>query len=596
MSQPLAHDPRKSELKLSPEESRWLRQLPKAGGRPIRLAMAASIAGGLLLLPQAWLVAELVDRAIVQGQGREQVTGLLLGLAAMLPLRVLLAYLSETFGVEGAEQAKLWLRRVLLTRLLAKGPLPLRRRASGAVAAVLVDQVDGFTAFLARYLPAMAGAAFLPVAFALVLLHREPFVGGLLFLTAPLIPLFMALVGFGALAASRRQAGALTRLSGLFGERLRGLALLKAYGRGEAEAARAETAAEELSRHTLSVLRIAFLSSAVLEFFAALGVAGVALYVGLSFLGMIDLGAGMSLATSLFCLLLAPDFYLPLRQMAAHYHDRANAKAAVESIRELLDDPLPQPAKPVAVERPAVPAKPPAGRARLPLGLQVKGLRVEAEDRGAVLDHLDLTLEPGERVAILGPSGCGKTTLLESLYGWRPLTAGSVLLNGVPLDAIDRQGLGGRVAYVPQAPRLFHGSLAANIALARPQASRQEVEAAAEAALVLRFAAQLPRGLDTPVGERGLGLSGGEIQRVALARLFLTDPDLVLLDEPTASLDVGSEKAVMAALDRFLTGRTLLMATHSLALLPLVDRSLRLVQGRLDPAVAGRPQSRRRKP
>jgi ATP-binding cassette subfamily C protein CydD len=302
----------------------------------------------------------------------------------------------------------------------------------------------------------------------------------------------------------------------------------------------------------------------VLEFFAALGVAGVALYVGLTYLDMINLrGSELGLQAGLFCLLMAPEVYLPLRTLAAHYHDRANAKAAVASIEAAFDG------LPVAAASPMSSGEVLMGRRALPVS--VTDLTVETPERGTIFSGASFGIDTGETVALLGPSGIGKSTLIEVLARLRT-HAGKVELGGVALEAIEEGALRRQVAVLGQRPRLFHGTIAGNIRLGRPHASDAEVRAAAQRACVLDFADRLPEGLDTPIGERGRGLSGGEAQRVALARIFLRDPGLILLDEPTAHLDTETEARVMRAILSFAWGRSLLVATHSMAVAEQMSR------------------------
>ena len=295
---------------------------------------------------------------------------------------------------------------------------------------------------------------------------------------------------------------------------------------------------------SLRVLRIAFLSSAVLEFFASLSVAMIALYLGLTYLGMLDLRAApLTLGMGVFCLLLAPEFYAPLRRLATHYHDRAAALAAMDEIALVLDDAPPVVASDADGGTPI---------AATPLvSVRDATLRHPAAARD-VLSDLTLDLHREQHVALVGASGDGKSTLLEALAGWLPLHAGTL-----------RHAPGLRIGYAPQRPFLFAGSLRDNLRMAKPGARDAELEQAAEAAQVLRFASRLPEGLDTVIGERGFGLSGGEARRVALARVFLRDPDLLLLDEPTAFLDPDTEAAVLQAIRTFARGRCVLMATHS---------------------------------
>ena len=378
----------------------------------------------------------------------------------------------------------------------------------------------------------------------------------------------MALAGWGAQIATRRQARALSLLTGRFADRLRGLTTLKLFGRAEAETAGIVAASDQLRRRSLRVLRIAFLSSAILEFFAALGVAGIALYVGLSFIGFTNLRfTPLSLELGLFLLLMAPEVYNPLRLLAAHYHDRASAKAAIGEIEAQLG------ALPETITSLANPA--PGARSGA-VGATLANLTLRTPEQvRVVLADANLTIAPGEHVAFLGPSGIGKSTLLEAIARLR-LHGGAIELDQIPLADWAEADLRHRLTMLGQRPRIFAGSMAANIALARPDASTADVRRAAELAHVAGFADALPDGLDTQLGEGGLGLSGGQAQRIALARIYLRDPGLILLDEPTAHLDAELEQLVLDDLTRFARDRTLIIATHSLAVAARMDKAWRI--------------------
>lgn len=563
--------------------------LAKAARLPLMLAGAAPLVSGALLVVQAWLLASVLDAAIVRQVPRQELLGDILGIAGLMLLRACITWAGERAGADAAERIKRHVRQSLFRRLVQKGPYWSRGQASGELASAVVDQVEALDGFFAKYLPAMAAAAMLPVAFSVVLLPMDVIAGLVLLITAPLIPLFMALVGWGAQGASRRHLRAFARLSGFFADRLRGLSTLKLYGRAEAEAASVVAASDALRQRTMSVLRIAFLSSAVLEFFAALGVAGVAVYIGLTYLGFLDLRwSPLTLQAGLFCLLMAPEVYAPLRQFAAHYHDRAAALAAVTQIGVLFDG-LPQEG-----DAPAggavgagnsgkiagsIPERRGAG-----VALAIAGLHLDAPGRSqAVLSNAGLTMAPGEHAALMGPSGIGKSTLVEAIARLRPFQ-GDIRVDGLPLPEWDEAALRQRVALIGQKPQLLAGSIADNIRLGRPDASDAELHAAARRACVLEFTEALPQGLATQLGGRGHGLSGGQAQRVALARLFLRDPGLILLDEPTAHLDEATQARVLDAILEFSAGRTLLLATHAPAVASRLGRTLRVAGGKVEDA------------
>jgi ATP-binding cassette subfamily C protein CydD len=580
-----------SKVEKTRAETRWLMALKRQAGRGYLLALLAPVISGGLLVIQAFTFASVLERAIVGGVAP---TALLPGIAliaGLILVRTILGALGDRSSMVAAERIKLNLRTTLFGSILAKPPSWSDGRSSGALSSVMVEQVEAVDGFFSRYYPAMVQASVLPIAFAAIILPLDWLAALLFLVTAPLIPVFMALVGWGAQAATEHQATALSRLSGRFADRLRGLTTLRLFGRATSETEAVYKASENLRERTLKVLRIAFLSSAVLEFFAALGVAGVALYVGLSFLGLINVrGTPLPYQVGLFVLLMAPEVYQPLRVLAAHYHDRAAAKAAVgEMLTQFgglpqIDQSLPDRASTIAAK---------TG----PAALEIRGVIVQTPDRGrTILDRLDLSVPAGQSVAILGASGIGKSTLLEAIGRLRPYD-GEIRLDGADLANIDEAQLRTELAFLPQRPRMFYGTIAENIRLGRQAASDAEVNRAANLAGVDDFAARLPLGLDTPLGDGGLGLSGGEIQRVALARIFLRDPRVMLLDEPTAHLDAATQRQVLDSLMRFAAGRTLIIATHSAAVVSRMEKVWRMAGGKLLPTPFGRralpPQSLR---
>ncbi|WP_404402042.1 thiol reductant ABC exporter subunit CydD [Pelagibacterium halotolerans] len=557
---------------------RRLTELRARGGAQITLAIVIPLISGTLLVLQAALLANVLGQAIQKGMQLSTLWPMILGIAGLIALRAILGVAGEQAGQLGAEKIKLSLRRELFGQILDRRRAMGLAPASGAVTAALVDQTETLEPFFARYLPAMVSAAILPVAFAVVVFPVD-WVAGLLFLvTAPLIPLFMALAGWGAQAATDRQAKALAELSAHFADRLRGLLTLKLFGQSDAAIAAVYDASEALRQRTNAVLRIAFLSSAILEFFAALGVAGVALYVGLTFLGFIPIHPELTLTGGLFALIMAPEVYNPLRQLAAHYHDRAAARSALAEIETQI----------AQIETPAIrAAEDPTSLAAGPIALDIGTLTIKTETGRPILEGLDLSLAAGAHLAIMGPSGIGKSTLARAIT--RLLDhEGTITLDGTPLAAIDESALRKRVVFITQKPRIFFGTIAENIAFAAPDAPSAAIRLAAERACVAEFTDALPGGLDTRVGEGGEGLSGGQIQRIALARLFLTDPGLVILDEPTAHLDAETEARVLDEIFAFARGRTLIVLTHARAIASRADKVMTLAGGKLLPTAVKR--------
>ncbi|MFA5663690.1 thiol reductant ABC exporter subunit CydD [Castellaniella sp.] len=640
----------------------WLAALRRHESRCFAAAMGAPLAAGLLLVAQVWLLAQVLGR-MVQGQmALAELAPWVLGIVTLLALRALIHWLGERLASRAAERLKARVRQALFARLFELGPQWTRQQISGELASVLVDQVEQLDGYLTRYLPAVLAAVVLPLAFAVVLLPFDWVAALILLVTAPLIPVFMALVGWGAQAASARHQQAMVRLSGRFADRLRGAFTLRLFGRTQDEVAAMRAASHALSQKTLGVLRIAFLSSAVLEFFAALGVAGIALYIGLSYLGFLQVQARpVDLPLGLFALFMAPEVYNPLRQLAASYHDRAAAVAAVDQIAHLFQG-LPQPAAPGARPRVRTPAYAPkeagtgagaGGRAAAPdaamaqdataapgtaaapawipvspeppAALQVRGLDMPDRHAGALWSRpLDLTLMQGEHLALMGASGVGKTSLLEALAGLRVPLAGEVqvlgwrwmaaaqagleparvgpppavagagagagrcgsMVGGVATGVHAHPELGARLVFISQRPFFLAGTVADNLRLAAPATDAGQWQAALQRACAWDFVAASHEGLYTRLGEMGHGLSGGQLRRLALARLFLLDPGVVLLDEPTAHLDAATAHRVLTEIVRFCRGRTLILATHDARVADALGRCLVLQAGR-DSACAG---------
>lgn len=565
------------------QASRRLDGLATPARARLRGAAAATVLAGWLLVPQAAMIAWAVQRVFVENAA-PTAAAVPVGLLLLIGLlRAALSWCSRRLADDAVETIRLRLRENIVRRLFSRGPLKLRLQRSGGLTELIGTHVDALEGYFGGFVLARIEVVAVPLFLLVAVFFVDRIVGTILLLTMPLIPLFMMLVGWGAEAASRRQLQALTRMSGHFADRLRGLGLIRLYGRAEAELAGIGSAAENLRQRSLKVLRIAFLSSAVMEFFASLSVAMVAMYLGLTYLGMLSFrGAPLSLGIGVFCLLLAPEFYAPLRRLAAHYHDRASALAALGELETALETTFDRKVKSdtSAVALPALPPTDNASSEQVRAAPAIHLRHASLRPLGAahdVLEDLSFELPAADRLAVVGPSGCGKSTLLEALAGWLPTQSGQVI---VPA--------GIRIGYAPQRPFLFHGSIADNLRMALPGATDAQLHVAAEAAQVMAFAARLPQGLDTVIGERGFGLSGGEARRIALARVFLRDPALLLLDEPTAFLDPRTEAALLRAIAEFSHGRTLVIATHSAAAVRIADQVLQLPAGML---LKGEPQT-----
>jgi ATP-binding cassette subfamily C protein CydD len=435
-----------------------------------------------------------------------------------------------------------------------------------------MEQVEGLHDFYAFYLPQLAMAVMIPAAVLAFVFPHSWAAGGLLLATAPLIPLFMILIGMGAESISQRHFQALARMSAYFLDVLQGLTTLKLFDRSKSTEKTIAAVSNTYRKRTMGVLRVAFLSSAVLEFFSSISIALVAVYLAMSYLGYLSFGVygePLSLAGGFFILLLAPDFYLPLRELGTHYHARAEAVGAAEEILKILTVPHPG-----ALNGTITWVQ------TSPLHIQFQNVHLAFDGgRRPALQGINFDLKSGEQVVVVGGSGAGKTTTLNLLLGFIKPDKGCILINGNRLADLTPDSWREQIAWIGQRPVLFHGTIRENIVLGRPQATAEQIEQAAGNAGVLDFSRQSPAGLETQVGEQGAGISRGQAQRVALARAFLKDAPLLLLDEPTAGLDTENESLIMDALNRLSRGRTVLMLTHRLTNIKHADRILVLENG-----------------
>ncbi|MFH9646154.1 thiol reductant ABC exporter subunit CydD [Streptomyces albidoflavus] len=528
--------------------------------RATRFFLAAVVVlgalGAGLVIAQAMLLAELIASSFEQRFDTGDLTTPLLLLVAVALGRALVSWLTELAAHRASAAVTSELRMRLVERAGQLGPGWLGDQRTGSLIALATRGVDALDDYFARYLPQLGLAVVVPVAVLARIVTEDWVSAAIIVVTLPLIPLFMALIGWATQSRMDRQWGLLSRLSGHFLDVVAGLPTLKIFGRAKAQAESIRRITHDYRRATLRTLRIAFLSSFALELLATLSVALVAVTIGMRLVH-----GDMDLYTGLVILVLAPEAYLPLRQVGAQYHAAAEGLAAAEEVFAVLETPVPHTGT----------QAPPAG------ALAFEGVTVRYPGRDApAVREATFTVEPGETVALVGPSGCGKTTLLQAALGFVAPAEGRVTVGGTDLAEVDREQWHQRIAWVPQRPQLFAGTVAENVRLARPDASEAEVARALEQAGAREFVAGLPAGAETELGEDGAGLSAGQRQRVALARAFLADRPVLLLDEPTASLDGASEEAVVEAVRRLAVGRTVLLVVHRPALLAVADRVVRL--------------------
>lgn len=544
---------------------RWLRaEIAQAAKSGVRRAIVLGALAAALAVPQAWLLAHAIAPVVMEKAPLSSALPWLLPVLAVLGLRFGLATASGRAGLAAAGRLKLRIRSALLRHLASLGPATNAGRSTGEAATVVLEGVDALDAYVSRFLAHLGVLVVLPPLVLAVVLPRDWISGLVLLVTAPVIPVFMILLGLGAEQLNRRQWLRLLRLSGRLLDGLQRLTTLRLLNAGDREAERLAEAAEDYRRSTMAVLRVAFLSALALEFFATVGIALVAVLIGFRLLD-----GALGFEAAFFVLLLAPEFYAPLRQLGLDYHARMEALAAAERILDLQAE-APMPA---GEARPALDAD---------VTIEFEGVRFDWEADRPALRDFSLRLVPGEIVALVGPSGAGKSTLLSLLMGLLRPQSGRVLVNGHDLATLDPAHWLEHVAVVPQRPHMFEGSVLDNIRLGNPDASLDSVRVAARLAAADEFIVALPKAYDTPLGEHGETLSGGQVQRLALARAFLKDKARVLLlDEGTAGLDRGTEASVADAIRRLAAGRTTLIVTHRLATVHLADRVVFLEEGRI---------------
>ena len=530
-------------------------------------AVVLGVATAACVIAQALLLARIITGVFMDGQDLGDVRTDLVALVVVSLARGALAWGYEMAGHVGAVRVMSSMRVGLVSHLLRGRPAAAAEGGSGALATAAVQGVDALEAYFGRYVPQMALSVLVPVAVLIVVVPLDLTSAIIMAVTLPLIPVFMVLVGKAAQASARSRFTALQALGGRFADVVRGLTTLRANGRAEAQSAALAEAGDRYRRQTMATLRVAFLSALVLELAATLAVALVAVTVGVRLAA-----GGMGLEAGLAVLILAPELYAPLRQLGVQFHASADGMAAAERIHEVLDSPA------LIAETPD--PRPLPDPATAPIRLEGVAFAYPSRDV-PVLRDLDLTLVPGERVALVGGSGAGKSTLLALLMRLADPTAGRVTVGGVDLRDGDAAAWRRRVAWVSQRPRLVAGTVADNVRMGDPDAPDARVWAALRDANAEDLVRGLPAGLDTAVGEGGAELSAGERQRIALARAFLRDAPVVLLDEPTASLDPEGAALVGDAIARLSEGRTVVMAVHRLALALRADRVVVLEEGRI---------------
>ncbi|MBB1506889.1 thiol reductant ABC exporter subunit CydD [Pseudoalteromonas sp. SG41-1] len=523
-------------------------------GSLLKISIALGTFNALLMIASAYLVARSIHLVMFEHANLATITPLLWPLAALILGRGILLGFSQRISAQAALKIKTAMRHTLLDKLTLLGPSYIEQQGHGATLNTLHNGVEALHDYYANYLPSVAYSALIPLAILMVIFPTD-WKAGLIFLfTAPLIPFFMILVGHKAEQLNQQRWQQLAVLGNYFFDRLQGLTQLKLFNATTRELKQIAKISDDFRHATLNVLKIAFLSSFALEFLATISVALVAVIIGFRlFFGTLDFSTGFVV------LLLAPEFYLPLRQLGSHYHARLEGISAAADMLKILNEPLPakdleniQPNTQNSLNLPSIEQ------------LNIDNLNFHYPQSNEGVNNINLTFAGTGLYAIVGQSGAGKSTLLDCLLGFHPQVIGAVTVNQQQLAASHIKQWQQHIAWIPQQPTLLFNSIKANLLLAKPDATLTQLETAAEQAGALEFINQLPEGFDTQIGEQGEGLSGGQKQRIALARAFLKQAPILILDEPTAHLDSQTEQQVQAAINHYAQQHLVVVIAHRL--------------------------------
>lgn len=550
--------------------NKWLKQQSKLAKRWLLAAVGLGVVSSLFLLAQAALLATILQQLIIDQVPKQQLIPYFFALCAIIGIRALCSWGRELAGYRCGEQIRLYIRQLILDKLRELGPAYIKEKPAGAWATLLLEQVEDMHDFFARYLPQMSLAVLVPIVI-LVVVFPINWVAGLIFLiTAPLVPLFMALVGMKAAEANRKNFKAMQRLSGHFYDRLQSMTTIRLFDRTKAETEVMRGASEVFRSRTMDVLKIAFLSSAILEFFTSISIALTAVYFGFAFIGEInfgDYGLGVTLIAGLFILILAPEFYQPLRDLGTFYHAKQQAVGAADSIVEFLQ-----------TDAAAVRSGDKTIDTTSGITICAQNLEVFSSQGTKLLGPVNFTIKANQHTALVGPSGAGKTSLINAILGFLPYQ-GSLTINGIERTQLNLSNWRENISWVGQNPLLVHGTIRENVTLGKDDVKQDAIQSALDKSFASEFVTQ--HGLDYQISDRSGGLSVGQAQRLALARAMIQNGGFWLLDEPTASLDARSEKLVMEGLSNQIEGRTSLMVTHQLLPLKNVSQILVMENGML---------------
>ncbi|KOQ97903.1 cysteine ABC transporter ATP-binding protein [Haemophilus sp. C1] len=553
---------------------KYLQQWLRAQQEPIKKLMRANIAlatlSAFILVVQTYFLATLLDKLIMQNVPRDELIPYFLGLIIGFGLRAIILWVREKIGFRSGQLLRNHIRQKILDKIHLVGPATINQKPAGSWASIMLEQVENLHNFYARFLPQQSLSAIVPVVIFIAVFPLNWAAGLILMITAPLVPLFMIIVGIAAADNSQKNMDTLSRLSAQFLDRLRGLETLRLFNRTSEQTEHIENATEDFRETTMDVLKLAFLSSAVLEFFTSISIALMAVYFGFSYLGQIEFGtynAPLTLFTGFFCLILAPEFYQPLRDLGAYYHDRAAGIGAADAIVDFLEADyltVHQNEKTISLES--------------AVEISAENLVVLSTQGSALTKPLNFQITANHNVALVGQSGAGKTSLMNVILGFLPYK-GSLKINGQELRESNLADWRKHIAWVGQNPLLLQGTIKENLLLGDIQANDEEINQALMHSQAKEFTDKL--GLHHEIKDGGLGVSVGQAQRLAIARALLRKGDLLLLDEPTASLDAQSENLVLHALNEASQHQTTLMITHRIEDLKQCDQIFVMQRGEI---------------
>ncbi|HHF4065656.1 cysteine/glutathione ABC transporter permease/ATP-binding protein CydD [Haemophilus influenzae] len=553
---------------------KYLQQWLRAQQEPIKKLMRANIAlatlSALILVVQTYFLATLLDKLIMQNVPRDELIPYFLGLIIGFGMRAIILWVREKIGFRSGQLLRNHIRQKILDKIHLVGPATINQKPAGSWASIMLEQVENLHNFYARFLPQQSLSAIVPVVIFIAVFPLNWAAGLILMITAPLVPLFMIIVGIAAADNSQKNMDTLSRLSAQFLDRLRGLETLRLFNRTSEQTEHIENATEDFRETTMDVLKLAFLSSAVLEFFTSISIALMAVYFGFSYLGQIEFGtynAPLTLFTGFFCLILAPEFYQPLRDLGTYYHDRAAGIGAADAIVDFLEADyltVHQNEKTISLES--------------AVEISAENLVVLSTQGSALTKPLNFQIPANHNVALVGQSGAGKTSLINAILGFLPYE-GSLKINGQELRESNLADWRKHIAWVGQNPLLLQGTIKENLLLGNIQANDEEINQALMHSQAKEFTDKL--GLHHEIKDGGLGISVGQAQRLAIARALLRKGDLLLLDEPTASLDAQSENLVLHALNKASQHQTTLMITHRIEDLKQCDQIFVMQRGEI---------------